>query len=243
MSWLATSIMSTRGVARGTGGQEATILTRGRAGPVPLRLRPLCRAGAADRAGRRRRGRDPRCLRGQDHGARATSRASTLDLPFANPQNGPIVVKGAVKGDVVAVRIHDIEPRGPQPVGTTCLIARVRRRWSAPTHTAMLQRPLARGRQEDDRHARRHHLQRARSTLPYEPFIGTLGVLAARSRRSARSSPTTGAATWTCPTWRRARSPIFRYVREGALRLPRRLPRDARATASCAASRSRSRRR
>ena len=48
-----------------------------------------------------------------------------------------------------------------------------------------------------------------RITLPYEPFTGTWGS-APRSRRSRRSSPTTGAATWTCPTWRRAPSCISR---------------------------------
>jgi len=45
-----------------------------------------------------------------------------LNFPFLNPQNGPIYVNGAEKGDTLAVYIKSIVPRGPQPVGTTCLI-------------------------------------------------------------------------------------------------------------------------
>jgi amidase len=48
--------------------------------------------------------------------------SKVLNMPFVNPQNGPIRVEGARKGDVLAVRILDIEPRGPQPAGTTALI-------------------------------------------------------------------------------------------------------------------------
>ena len=45
-----------------------------------------------------------------------------LNFPFLNPQNGPVYVKGAEKGDCLAVHIQSIMPRGPQPVGTTTLI-------------------------------------------------------------------------------------------------------------------------
>jgi amidase len=45
-----------------------------------------------------------------------------LKFPFVNPQNGPIAVEGAEKGDVLCVRIETIAPRGPQPVGTSALI-------------------------------------------------------------------------------------------------------------------------
>ncbi len=45
-----------------------------------------------------------------------------LNMPFVNPQNGPIFVQGAEKGDVLCVRIDKIVPRGPQPVGTSALI-------------------------------------------------------------------------------------------------------------------------
>ncbi|HRX37509.1 MAG TPA: acetamidase/formamidase family protein, partial [Aestuariivirga sp.] len=45
-----------------------------------------------------------------------------LNMPFVNPQCGPIAVEGAEKGDVLCVHIHSIKPRGPQPVGTSALI-------------------------------------------------------------------------------------------------------------------------
>jgi len=48
-----------------------------------------------------------------------------FSLPFANPQNRPIAVEGAEKGDAVAILIHSIVPRGPQPAGTTVLLASV----------------------------------------------------------------------------------------------------------------------
>ena len=48
--------------------------------------------------------------------------SKVLNMPFVNPQNGPIAVDGAEKGDVLAVYIHSLLPRGPQPAGTTALI-------------------------------------------------------------------------------------------------------------------------
>src|SRR3989337_2650213 len=48
--------------------------------------------------------------------------SDVLEVPFLNPQNGPIYVEGAQKGDALAVRIDAIAPRGDQPRGTTCLI-------------------------------------------------------------------------------------------------------------------------
>jgi amidase len=45
-----------------------------------------------------------------------------LNVPFLNPQCGPIAVEGAEKGDALAVYIHSIKPRGTQPIGTTALI-------------------------------------------------------------------------------------------------------------------------
>ncbi len=47
-----------------------------------------------------------------------------LVMPFVNPQCGPILVEGAEKGDVVAIYIQSIIPRGHNPRGTVCLIPR-----------------------------------------------------------------------------------------------------------------------
>ena len=48
--------------------------------------------------------------------------SQVLNMPFVNPQNGPIAVEGAEKGDVLAVHVQSLLPRGPQPAGTTALI-------------------------------------------------------------------------------------------------------------------------
>ena len=96
-----------------------------------------------------------------------------LNMPFVNPQNGPIAVEGAEKGDVLAVYVHSLLPRGPQPAGTTALIPDFGGLVSSGlTH---LNAPIAEkvkkmvvtpdGVQFSDR-----------ITLPYEPFVGTMGV-------------------------------------------------------------------
>lgn len=97
-----------------------------------------------------------------------------LNVPFLNPQCGPIAVEGAQKGDVLAVHIHEIKPRGPQPVGTTALIPEFGGLVGTTT-TALLNEPLP-------ERVKKMEVSEAgirfneKITLPYEPFIGTLGV-------------------------------------------------------------------
>jgi acetamidase/formamidase len=103
-----------------------------------------------------------------------TKPSTVLEVPFLNPQSGPIYVDGAAKGDALAVKIHSIKPRGPQPRGTTCLVPYFGGLTSTDK-TATLQDPLPEivrkvnvtegGVQWNDR-----------VTLPYEPFIGTIGT-------------------------------------------------------------------
>lgn len=97
-----------------------------------------------------------------------------LNVPFLNPQCGPIRVKGAVKGDTLAVHIHAIKPRGPQPIGTTALIPEFGG-LVGTTHTALLNEPLPEKvkKMEVTEQGIRFN---SKITLPYEPFIGTLGV-------------------------------------------------------------------
>ncbi|WP_300063071.1 acetamidase/formamidase family protein [uncultured Roseobacter sp.] len=97
-----------------------------------------------------------------------------LQFPFLNPQSGPIHVRGAQKGDALAVRIISVTPRGPQPVGTTCLIPEFGGLVSTG-QTAMLNAPLPEIVKkvvvdEDGVH------WSDTLTLPYEPFIGTIGT-------------------------------------------------------------------
>jgi len=97
-----------------------------------------------------------------------------LTMPYVNPQCGPIVVEGAEKGDAVCVHILSIEPRGPQPAGTTALIPEFGG-LVATAATAMLNKPLP-------ERVKKMQVTSAgirfsdKITLPYEPFIGTLGV-------------------------------------------------------------------
>lgn len=100
--------------------------------------------------------------------------SKVLNLPFANPQCGPIRVEGARKGDVLAVRILDIAPRGPQPVGTTALIPEFGG-LVGTSQTAMLNPPLPEMVKKMTV-TRDGIVFNERITLPYEPFIGTLGV-------------------------------------------------------------------
>ncbi|MEX0430231.1 acetamidase/formamidase family protein [Spiribacter insolitus] len=97
-----------------------------------------------------------------------------LNFPYLNPQTGPIRIRGAEKGDALAVRIISIKPRGPQPVGTTCLIPHFGA--LVPTAaTAMLspQLPEKVKKVEVDEQG---VYWSDKITLPYEPFIGTIGT-------------------------------------------------------------------
>jgi amidase len=97
-----------------------------------------------------------------------------LKMPFVNPQNGPIMIDGAEKGDVIAVHIEKIAPRGPDPHGFCCMIPN----FGALTGTdvtALLNEPLPEKVRkikidEDNVYWSKRH------TLPYRPHIGTLSV-------------------------------------------------------------------
>ncbi|MBK1871305.1 acetamidase/formamidase family protein [Aestuariivirga sp. YIM B02566] len=171
-NWLETSYMARKGVARGKAGKrhELTVEKQGKyhyvygpyADPV-LAIEPgdIVIAETHDAF----------------EGAIKTEQdmpSKTLHMPFVNPQNGPIAVRGAEKGDVLCVHIHSIKPRGPQPVGTTALIPEFGG-LVATGNTALLNPPLP-------ERVKKMEVTEAgikfnsKITLPYEPFIGTLGV-------------------------------------------------------------------
>jgi len=103
------------------------------------------------------------------------SPAKLLNFPFLNPQNGPIYVNGAEKGDCLAVYIKDIEPRGPQPCGTTVIMAEFG--GLVPTaDTALLTGPLPEKVRKLDVDKKAGVKWSDRITLPYDPFIGTIGT-------------------------------------------------------------------
>lgn len=172
MSWLETSYMARKGMARGKSG-ETYQLSGEIQGKYHYVYGPYAEPVLRVQPG------DVIVAETQDafEGAiktEADSPSELLHMPFLNPQCGPIEVEGAEKGDVLCVYIHSIKPRGPQPVGTTALITEFGG-LVGTTNTALLNRPLA-------EKVKKMEVTEAgvkfndRITLPYEPFIGTLGV-------------------------------------------------------------------
>jgi amidase len=100
--------------------------------------------------------------------------SEVLQVPFLNPQNGPIMIEGAEKGDVVAVYIEKMAPRGPDPHGFCCMIPNFGG-LTGTDYTALLNEPLpeiVRKIKIDEENvywSKRH-------TLPYKPHIGTLSL-------------------------------------------------------------------
>ena len=172
MSWTQKSYMARKGIARGHTGVEH-MLTEAAQGKFHYVYGPYTEAKLRIQPG------DTLTVETIDaFGGRVKTEADlptkVLDFPFVNPQNGPIHVEGAVKGDVLAVHILSIDPRGEQPCGTTALIPEFGGLVGTGT-TAMLNAPLP-------ERVKKMQVTRAgvkfseRITLPYEPFIGTLGV-------------------------------------------------------------------
>ncbi len=173
MKWIGTSVMARRGVAAAQEGAHHTITEKDQgtfhyvygpfAKPV-LRIAPgdVVTVETIDAFG----------------GAVKTEQdlpSKVLNFPFVNPQNGPIAIEGAKVGDTLAVRIVDIEPRGPQPAGTSALIPEFGG-LVATAQTAMLNAPIPERVKKMEVTRKGGVKFSDRVTLPYEPFIGTLGV-------------------------------------------------------------------
>lgn len=173
MSWFETSIMARKGEAKGRPGAEhrMTEADQGRyhyvygpyAEPV-LRVEP----GAV--------------ISVETHDAfegkirsEADKPSEVLNFPYLNPQNGPIHVAGAEKGDCLAVRILSIRPRGPQPAGTTCLVPEFGGLVGTGA-TALLNPPLPERVKKMEVTPEGGVRFSDRVTLPYQPFIGTIGT-------------------------------------------------------------------
>ena len=172
MSWIESSYMARKGVAKGKAGRQARAdgAVQGQynyvygpyAEPV-LRVEPgdIIVAETADAF-------EGKIKRESD------SPSALLNFPFLNPQCGPIAVEGAEKGDVLAVHIHSIMPRGEQPIGTTALIPEFGG-LVGTAHTALLNDPLPE-RVKKMEVTEKGIRFNSKITLPYEPFLGTLGV-------------------------------------------------------------------
>lgn len=103
-----------------------------------------------------------------------TRPTEVLNMPFVNPQSGPIFVEGAEKGDALAVTIRSIEPRGPQPRGTTCLVPHFGG-LTGTDRTVTLQDPLPEIVRKTEVTSE-GIVWSEKLTLPYEPFIGTIAT-------------------------------------------------------------------
>ena len=170
MSWIEKSIMTLRGVG-GTRQGDTHELTEEKQGTYHYTMGPYSSPVMTIKPG------DRVVVETRDafEGAIKTEQDSptkVLRMPFLNPQNGPIMIEGAEKGDVVAVYIERMVPRGPQPRGTCCMIPE----FGALTgtyYTATLNDPLpevVRKINVDEDHV----YWSDRVTLPYKPHIGTL---------------------------------------------------------------------
>lgn len=97
-----------------------------------------------------------------------------LQLPYLNPQNGPIMIEGAEKGDVVAVYIEKMVPRGDDPHGICCLIPQFGA-LTGTEYTATLNDSLPEMVKKIRLDGEFVYWSK-RHTLPYKPHIGTLSV-------------------------------------------------------------------
>lgn len=172
MSWLDTSIMATRGVAGGAEKARHRLSEADQGefhyvyGPF---AEPVMRLAPGDVV-------EVETIDAFGGAVKSESDMPTevLNFPFLNPQNGPFAVEGANVGDTLAVHILDVAPRGAQPVGTSALIPEFGGLVATP-QTAMLNAPIPEKVKKME--VTRDGVKFSdRITLPYEPFIGTLGV-------------------------------------------------------------------
>lgn len=172
MSWIAELYMAKKGVAKGKPGNTHQ-LTEAKQGKYHYVYGPYAKPVLTIKPGDIVVAETKDAFEGKIK-KELDSPTALLNVPFLNPQCGPIAVEGAEKGDVLAVHIHSIKPRGSQPVGTTALIPEFGG-LVGTTHTAVLNEPLPERvkKMEVTENGIKFN---SRITLPYEPFIGTLGV-------------------------------------------------------------------
>ena len=172
MKWLEQSIMHTRGVAKGQVGVTHE-LGEERQGIFHYTIGPYSEPVMVIKPGDRvivdtRDAFEGKIVTEQD------LPSAKLRVPFLNPQNGPIMIEGAEKGDVVAVHIESMLPRGANPRGTCCLIPQFGA-LTGTDFTALLNDSLPEITRKIDIDENGVHWSK-RVTLPYKPHIGTLSL-------------------------------------------------------------------
>ena len=172
MKWLEQSIMHTRGVAKGQVGVTHE-LGEERQGIFHYTIGPYSEPVMVIKPGDRvivdtRDAFEGKIVTEQD------LPSAKLRVPFLNPQNGPIMIEGAEKGDVVAVYIESMLPRGTNPRGTCCLIPQFGA-LTGTDFTALLNDSLPEITRKIDIDENGVYWSK-RVTLPYKPHIGTLSL-------------------------------------------------------------------
>ena len=172
MKWLEQSIMHTRGVAKGQVGVTHE-LGEERQGIFHYTIGPYSEPVMVIKPGDRvivdtRDAFEGKIVTEQD------LPSAKLRVPFLNPQNGPIMIEGAEKGDVVAVYIESMLPRGANPRGTCCLIPQFGA-LTGTDFTALLNDSLPEITRKIDIDENGVYWSK-RVTLPYKPHIGTLSL-------------------------------------------------------------------
>ena len=170
MSWMDDSIMKTRGLA---GRKEGAThqLTEARQGKYHYTMGPYSEPVLHVEPG------DRIVVETRDafEGAIKTEQdmpSQKCPMPFLNPQNGPIMIKGAQKGDAVAVYIESMVPRGDNPRGTCAMIPEFGG-LTGTYYTATLNDPLPEKVRKINVDEKWVYWSK-RVTLPYKPHIGTL---------------------------------------------------------------------
>ncbi|MBS0448939.1 MAG: acetamidase/formamidase family protein [Proteobacteria bacterium] len=170
MDWLKTSIMHKRGVARGSVGTTHE-LTEDKQGTFHYTIGPYTEAVMTIKPGDRVIVQTRDAFNGKVK-TPADLPSKVLQLPFANPQNGPILIEGAEKGDTVAVYIEKMAPRGENPRGTCAMIPQFGA-LSGTSLTALLAESLPEVVRKIDVDEDGVYWS-PRVKLPYRPHIGTL---------------------------------------------------------------------
>jgi amidase len=172
MSWLQDSIMSRHGVAKGQVGATHE-LTEERQGTFHFTMgpysSPVLEIQPGDRVVVETRDAFGGVIRTE-----SDLPTAKLTMPFVNPQNGPIMVVGAEKGDALAVYIESMQPRGENPRGTCAMIPEFGA-LTGTSLTATLNPPLPERVRKVDLDSE-HVYWSDRVTLPYRPHIGTLST-------------------------------------------------------------------
>jgi len=168
--WLERSIMTARGVAQGSIG-ETHELTVERQGKYHYTIGPYSDPVMTVRPGDRVVFWTQDCFEGRIK-TEADKPSDILELPFINPQCGPVMIEGAEKGDAVAVYIESMRPRGDNPRGTCCLVKEFGG-LTGTSYTATLNEPLPEIVKKIDLDEEKVYWS-DRVTLPYRPHVGTI---------------------------------------------------------------------